>query len=309
MNLKTDIKKIYILFFLFLYFNSFAQPIVTDTSLVVRPYFALGETKTYLVTEDSRIDFGPMIPVKAESVFRITFKVLDTTKGYKILYLAETIMTSNKRWALESFKAKVSDHVSFTFKINKEGWIDSFSFNKTRRQLLQSFDSIAANEKFSESDQIGVSLLRKDLENGKAVEGFMKPLMLFNDLFTKQVFRNRKDFVAANRWDIFYRPTLPGVMILELKDVNKTDSTANLTVSFVGNRDSMFKYANPVFQQIHTDLTGKPMKFQPSEMRNDFKRKYTIMLHSGWPVTIDNLETEFYQQKITYKTSMKLVEN
>ena len=262
-----------------------------------------------MVTEDEKIDYGPMIPVKAKSVYRITFKVLDTAKGYNILYSSETISTSNKRLALESLIARVSDHVNFTFRINKEGWVDSSSFDKTRIQLLRSFDSIAAAEKFSESDQVGVLFLREKLEDGSAVEGFMKPLMLFNDLYTKQLFRNRKDFISGTKWDIFYKPTLPGVMVLELKDVNKTDSTANLLVSFIGNRDSMAKYANPVFQQIHTDVTGRPMKSLPSEMRNDFKRNYKIMLRSGWPITIDNLENQFYLQKITYKTSMKLVEN
>jgi len=302
-------KKLQYCFFIFLSCNSVAQPIVTDTSLVVKPYFVPGEVKTYMVTEDEKIDYGPMIPVKAKSVYRITFKVLDTAKGYNILYSSETISTSNKRLALESLIARVSDHVNFTFRINKEGWVDSSSFDKTRIQLLRSFDSIAAAEKFSESDQVGVLFLREKLEDGSAVEGFMKPLMLFNDLYTKQLFRNRKDFISGTKWDIFYKPTLPGVMVLELKDVNKTDSTANLLVSFIGNRDSMAKYANPVFQQIHTDVTGRPMKSLPSEMRNDFKRNYKIMLRSGWPITIDNLENQFYLQKITYKTSMKLVEN
>jgi hypothetical protein len=303
-------KKLLTAFLCFFALISSAQSIVTDTSVIIKPFFILGETRTYLVTEDCKIESGLLFPVNAESQYKIVFKILDTAKGYTISYSVQTIKTSNKRWAMESLKAKVSDNINFIYRLSRDGWVvDLFNFNRTKRQLLNRLDSVAAIEKFSEIDQKGIKYLRRDIENGRAVEGFMKPLMLFNDLFTKPPFRNRKDFVAVNRWDIFYQAELPGVMILELKDANKKTGIANVAVDFIGNRDSMAKYANLAFQEVYSDLTGKPMKYQPAEAKNDFKRDYTVMLDTGWPILITNKVIEFYLQRITYKTKITLVRN
>ncbi len=51
------------------------------------------------------------------------------------------------------------------------------------------------------------------------------------------------------------------------------------------------------------------MKYQPSEMQNDFQRNYEVMLHSGWPAIITDKAIEFYLQRVTYKTKMTLIEN
>lgn len=306
----VNMKKLLPAFLCFFGLISSAQPIVTDTSVVIKPFFTLGETRTYLVTEDCKIESGLLFPVNAESEYKIVFKILDTTKGYTISYSVQTIKTSNKRWAMESLKAKVSDNINFIYQLEREGWVvDLTNFYRTKRQLLNRLDSIAASEKFSESDQKGIGYLRRDIENGRAVERFMKPLMLFNDLFTKPPFRNRKDFVATNRWNIFYQAKLPGVMILELKDVNRKEGIANVGVDFIGNRDSMAKYVNLAFREVYSDISGKPMKYQPSEAKNDFKRDYTVMLDTGWPVLITNKEIEFYLQRIVYKTKMTLIRN
>ena len=300
-------KKLLTVFFISFGLNSSTQPVITDSSLIIKPYFTPGESKTYLVTEECRMNFSFLLPVTTESQYKITFKVLDTTQGYSILYSVQTVKTSNKRMPLESFKAKMANNINFVYKLNKQGWVvDLSSFNETRQHLINAVDSLVAVEQLSERDRKAINYIRKDLEDDRAVEGFLKPLLLFNDIFTKPMFRNHKDYHAASRMNIFYKPTVPGTMIQELKEMNKKDSGAQVSVDFIGNPASMAKYANPIYQEVYEYISGKPLKDSPAEIRNDSQRNYEVMLQSGWPAKIHDKLILVYIQKLTYQTIMIL---
>src|SRR5688500_8563986 len=96
--------KLFTILFILFDSTSFAQTLLTDSSLIIRPKFKHGETKTYFVNEKYTIETSPLFPVKAEHDFKVTFTILDTTNGYTILYKTELIKTTNKRYLSESTK-------------------------------------------------------------------------------------------------------------------------------------------------------------------------------------------------------------
>jgi hypothetical protein len=300
------------LFFIHYYFAalvSYAQPVITDSSLLIKPGFNPGETKTYLVTEESKT--GPPI-LKASNQFKISFTVLDTIKGYTIVYKVKTIKTTNKRSTLESIVAKISNNIQLVYKIGSQGWAtDLFNIEEIRKQLIRALDSVTLAENFHKRDRILISHLRESLEKIDGVQICLGPLMIFNNVFRQAEFHNRRGYGFARRFDIFNQPQLPGVLMTELKRINWQDNTALVIMNFKGNQDSAAKSNAPYFQKIYSSIKGKSFNTAnlPTKMRNDFERKYDIILSSAWPKKIFDKDTKVYLGKVTKKTLMILTDD
>lgn len=306
--LFTNKKILCLHFSLVLSLATFSQPEITDSSLILKPYFILGETRTYRVTQEYKMDSSPIFPIKAESEFLISFHILDTTGGYTIEYSVKTVKASNQRWELESLKAAAIDGVTLLYTLTTKGWvINPRSYYHAKKKFINRVDSIINNRNFNEDERAAINFWRKHLETNTGLDNCLQPLLIFNDIFTKPAFRKRKDFTQAYRMDIFHQPRLPGVLVLELKKIDTKNNVAKISFDFVGNRDSAAKYFAPLYQTVHTQLKGKPSNYQPSEMKNNSDRQYEIMLANGWPIKINSKEVEFYVEKVTYKTTMTLV--
>lgn len=293
-------------FFLNLY--SHAQPIATVNSLQIRPGFSIGDSKTFLVREESKTD-GWGDRGKSKSEFKIKFSVLDTTKGYTIEYTVETLKATNKHMTLHSLVAKITDKIRFVYRIGPLGWVDSLlNLVEVQKQILTALDSVSTMNT-NEVDGTLIYHLREALKKPEGIQICVEPLMIFNNAFNQSAFRMQKDYIAANRYDIFNKPLIPGVIIAELKAIKKDENLALVTMDFKGNRDSAAKYMAPVFQQIYASLKGKAYNNSnlPTEMRNDFFREYDIILSSGWPKRIHNKSIVFYMEKITTNTSIEMI--
>src|SRR5688572_22027913 len=174
---------------IFFYISSFTQPILTDTSIIIKPKFRIGETMTYLVTEKYKIDNNLIIPIKAEHNFKVSFTVLDTSDGYTISYFVQTIKTNNKKYLIESIKAQISNGLNLIYKLNNDGWMIDFpNYTEAQLKIINALDSIISREEFKKDDLISLSILRKRLEKPAGLEICLTPFLLFNDIFTKPIF-------------------------------------------------------------------------------------------------------------------------
>ena len=299
---------LFTILFILVYSTSFSQTLLTDSSLIIKPKFEQGETKTYFVNEKYTIENNPLMPVKAEHDFKVTFTILDTTNGYTILYKTELIKTTNKRYSLESTKAELVNGLNLTYKINKDGWIISLpDYRREQTKLIRKLDSIIAEKKLKKDDMLLLPILRKNLAKNDGLEICLSPFILFNDIFTKPMFRDRKDYHAMSTMNIFYQPHFPGTAILELQKSKNQSDNSIITFDFIGNRDSAAKYKTPFYQEYYIALKGKPMNSVPTEMKYTFNRKYEISHPSGYPLEIYSKQVEFYLQKNVMQVAMKLV--
>jgi len=299
--------KLFTILFILVYSASFGQTLLTDSSLIIRPKFKQGETKTYFVNEKYAIESSPVLPVKAEHDFKIYFTILDTTNGYTILYKTELIKTSNKRYSLESTKAELINGLNLTYKMSKDGWIISLpDYRREQSKLIRKLDSIVVEKKLKKDDRLSLSILRKNLAKNDGLEICLSPFILFNDIFTKPMFRDRKDYHAMRTMNIFYQPHFPGTAILELQKSKNQSVSSIVTFDFIGNRDSAAKYITPFYQESYIAFKGKPMNSVPTEMKYTVNRKYEISHPNGYPLEIYSKQVEFYLQKTVMQVTMKL---
>jgi hypothetical protein len=70
-----------------------AQPVIKENSFLIKPGFKIGDSKTYLVTEEIKNELGR---IKSTSQFKIRITIEDTTNGYTISYKMEMLKTTNK---------------------------------------------------------------------------------------------------------------------------------------------------------------------------------------------------------------------
>jgi hypothetical protein len=298
------------LFCCFIFFISYSQPVIDGNSILLKPGFSVGESKTYLVKEEVKSDEW-VGAVKAENQFKVTFKVLDTIEGHSLLYTVETIRTTNKKGSLLSVIAKISHNIKLVYSIDRSGRTTHlFNLEDVRAHLLRSLDSITNVENFSDLDQALISYLREALKKPEGPEICLAPLIIFNNAFNQPLFRDRKDYTVAMRYNILNEPLIPGVEITECKTIDKANNIAKVNLNFHGDRDSAAKYNAPLFQQIYKSAFGRTFNKGnlPSQMRNDFERHYEIMLSDGWPKNIYDKSIEFYVQKVIRKISIELIE-
>jgi hypothetical protein len=301
-------EKLFTILFILFYFTSFSQTLLTDSSLIIRPKFKQGETETYLVNEKYTIETGTLSPIKAEHDFKVTFTILDTTNGYTILYKTELIKTTNKRFLSESTKAELINGLNLTYKINKDGWIISLpDYRREQSKVIRKLDSIITEKELKKDDRLLLSLLRKSLAEMDGLEICLSSLILFDDIFTKPMFRDRKDYHAMRTMNIFYQPHFPGTAILELQKNKNQTASSTVKIDFIGNRDSAAKYMTPFYQESYIAFKDKPMKSAPMEMKYTFNRKYEISHPSGYPLKIYSKQVEFYLLKTVRQITMKLV--
>ena len=299
--------KSFTILFFFIYSNCFSQTVLTDSSLIIRPKFNQGETKTYFVNEKYTIETGTLSPVKAEHDFKISFTVLDTTNGYTILYKTELVKTTNKRYPLESTKAELINGLNLIYRISKDGWIISLpDYRREQSKLIKKLDSMVSKEELKKDEIFLLSLLRKNLTKNDGLEICLSPFILFNDIFTKPMFRDRKDYHAMRTMNIFYQPHFPGTAILELKKSKDQSASSIVMFDFIGNRDSAAKYITRFYQEFYIAFKGKPMNSAPTEMKYNVNRKYEIAHPSGYPLEIYSKQVEFYLQKTVLQVTMKL---
>ncbi|HET6993385.1 MAG TPA: hypothetical protein VFI06_00320 [Chitinophagaceae bacterium] len=281
-----------------------------DSSLLIRPHFKFGETKTYLVTEEMKA--GELLPAKSTSLFRVSFSVLDTTGGFTIAYTVKLLKTTNTRLVLSSVVARISDNIQFIYKVGKDGWVTHLVNDfDVQKKLIMSLDSLVKQENYQGNDMILMYHLLKGLIKKDGVAICLAPLMLFNNIFRQAEFRRSKDFTAGHGMSILNERKLPGVLITQLKSIRREENYAKVKLDFKANRDSSAEKFIPAFQEIYISLMGKPFKTAdlPKEMRrDDFESEYEIMLEEGWPRKISDRTVQFYLDRFATKMTMILVD-
>jgi hypothetical protein len=300
--------KLLAILFIFSCHICFAQTVLTDSSLLIKPGFNKGDVKIYLVNQKSTIESSPLFPVKAEHDFKITFTIIDTTSGYTIHYKADLLETTSKRYVSESVKAQLIDGLSLTYKLNKDGWLIALpDYRREQLRVIKKLDSIIGTDELKRDDKIIVTMIRKNLQKNDGLETCLAPLLLFNDIFTKPVFRYHKDYHPMSIMNIFYQPQIPGTAILELQREKGQFSSSIVTLDFVANRDSAAKYMEPRYHEAYYAIKGKPMKSSINEMKITHNREYDVSHPSGTPLSISDKHVEFYLQRSVTKTTMKLL--
>lgn len=293
---------------LFVPFFLFAQLIFNEKSLLLRPEFNPGDKKTYLVTDEYKIESSPIFPFTAEHQYEVSFTITDTVNGYTIAYETKTLSTKNKSWPVESIKSQLSDGLRVDYKISREGDIIELKDPESIRSVLFSrLDSVINSQSFSSVNKTILLALRDTLRFTRGIELFLKPLALFASSLNKPPFHSHKTWIAGHRVSILGKTGLPGVMVPQLKKINLTTGQAILEYEFIGNKDSAAKYITPIFLDIYEAIKGKTYKRPselPSEMRNNMEAEYTINLE-GWPIKKIYLKiTEFYIERSVSKTTM-----
>ena len=300
-------------FFLCLLTSLFAQAAQSQTdsnTYFVRPHFKLGETRTYLVKEESRT-VELIRSAHVQNVFKVRFTVLDTTDGYKLSYRVEMVSSKNRNWKLATIVAKISDNLNLKYKIGDSGFVtDFYNMREARSHLLQSLDQLERTEHFTHQDTILIGFLRRALREPTGPEICLLPMCMFNNIFNMLPYQDHKNYIAATRYDIFNQPGIPGVLITELKNMNKASGSVLLEMDFLGNPDSAAKYNAPLYLQMYQRMISKPLNpaYLPPDMRNDFEREYEMERNSGWPIKISDKSIQFYMQKVKKWVSMEMIE-
>ena len=306
---KTGQRNALIIGCLFLFVKAAAQPVLKENSFLIKPGFKIGDSKTYLITEETKNELGK---IKSTNEFKVRLTIEDTANGYTIAYKMEMLKTTNRNLTLSSVIAKISDQLVFVYRMNREGFVtDILNLREATGKVLRSLDSLVKAESFSKQDATLNSVLRQKLLEPAGIQICLESLMMFNNAYIHTEFRKQKDFVHAVRFTILNVPTIPGTLIKEFRKVNTQENYAEISMDFKGNRDSAAKYNAPVFQQVYTGLKGNPYKTTnlPAEMRNDFEREYEINISDGWPRRISDKSVEFYFEKITKKTIITITDN
>lgn len=288
-----------------------AQPIVAERSVTVLPFFKLGETKTYRVKVESKMEDPPKVYGRSEENYLVRFTVLDTVRVYTILYQLETVDVKTKNWLLPSLTGRISNGISLLYKIDHNGRIIYYnSFQRVNLHLVKGLDSLMQAGFVLPEDTAFAKQVRQQLSTVAGVSTCMEPFIFFNSVFTSYPYRKPTDYRIAERVTLFDEPIgVPGVLQTTLEKTNLQDSTAELKSVFHGDRDSAAKAVTPVFLQTYEAVTGKKYKdYVPIESRNDSEREFKVRLSDGWPIKITDRTINYYLFRYVYKTTMELVE-
>lgn len=286
---------------------SFAQPLVTEKSVQVRPLFKLGENKSYLVKVESKMDDPPAVYARSEENYRVSFAVLDTTEGYTIAYEIHTLNVTNKRWTLQTVKAQIVNGLRLVYKLDRQGKM--LSYGNLRRfdvQLIDALDSITSANSYSSLDSSVIQEFRRELYTATGLEECLQPMLFFNSVFRSTPFRSPTDYTAEEKITMFGEAIgVPGVSATSVQKIDRDNDRARLSIQFKGNPDSAAKIVNPVFAESYKEISNKDYKgYVPSECRNDYERQYEIELSSGWPLRMTNRTILKYFIRTIYYTTM-----
>lgn len=290
-----------------------AQIEFTGDSLLVTAKLKLGEKRYYSVKEESKIESSPIIPVRAEHEYEVSFTVADTTNGTTILYECNTVATQNKNWVAESIKAHISNGIRLKYTIRPTGiYIDTQTLEQARRVSSFRLDSIIQSSvELNLTDRSLVFSLRDSLQNIRGVEQLIKPMLIFNSVFNRPVFTINKTFVSGYRINILNEIRLPGVIVQQLTKKRKPANTVQLMLDFIGNKESAAQFFLPLFLETYKEVTGKNYRNPsdlPPDMKNNSETKFLINIE-GWPFQeINNRVIIFYNERFVSKTIMKLKE-
>ena len=188
---QTCPRKILVIVCLFLFVKSAAQPVMKENNFLVKPGFKIGESKTYLVTEETKNELGR---IKSTNQFKVTISIQDTTKDYTISYKMELLKTTNRNLTLSSVVAKMSNNLVFIYKMNKEGFLtDILNLKDATKKVISSLDSLSKAESFSKQDATLNSVLRQKLLEPGGIQICLESLMIFNNAYIHTEFRMQKD--------------------------------------------------------------------------------------------------------------------
>jgi hypothetical protein len=298
--------------FLFMVFSISTYLVCSDgltaqNVLSVKPNFALGDIKKFIVTETEKTS-DLIVFSKGTHTFLAEFKVVDTTDGYTINFKCALTEPFKKKIFGLSLKDRIRDSIELTYKLNKEGWlIDIDKYGENQLLALQKIERIFKSEKLSEKEQGLLLYLANRIAKPDGLEILLSPLLLFNEMYFKPSFRPQKSYQGAYTHNIFYQRQISGTMITELDKYDSVAKRVNLSVDFVANEDSALKYYLPIYKDVSIALYGK-VRNMPERVKLEKSMQYAINTETGYPVSINYKSVLTCLGKNTTEIKMEMLE-
>jgi len=296
------------LFFLLLVFSSYfaaAQGDPLQNGLLVKPHFIPGDTLTYVVTEEEKTS-DLFITQKGSHEFEVRFIILDTTDGIGIKFESRLVNAIKQKFTMESFKDQLRDGISLQYRLSKEGWlIDLPDYRRNQNSIIDKLDSTYNAGSLSERDGRLLNYLLRLIRQPSGLELLLKPVIVFNELYTKPAFRTQKDYHPASSHNIFYMRQITGVMSTKLRQFDRERKVADLAIDFVAHSDSALAYYNASFREVYFTLKQKYPGGYPDRMKLETSSGYTVNTETGYPDEIHHRTSVFYLAQSRSEIKMK----
>lgn len=280
------------------FINNCYSQVNYDQGLIrsIKPNIKLGDRITYEVKESIKIKDGIFTGASSQSKSIVTIEVVDTIKGYWLKYTVNNVESKNKNFPSQSIQDSLANGIKLYFLISKGGWdSDSNSYYKTKKRLFNELERIMQKRKFALADSLALDNLKGNISKKEGLEIFMKPLILFNLIYDRPIFKKDRTFYNGIEINILGHLKLPGLIEQKLLSYSPSKNSTEVLIKFTADRHFAANVNAPVYDSLFKKLNKNANVFIPDEMKLSSLKKYTLNLQTGYPI------------KITYSKVSKLV--
>lgn len=280
-----------------------------DSVLVVKPQLKLGDEIFYEINEITKIKNEFFIGSFTKTKSLVSIKLVDTLKGYWLVYRVRNVESTNKKFASPSILDSLTNGIKIYFIMNEKGWqTDSNTYFTTKNKLVQDIDSIIKNRKLSLSDSLALSNSKMELLKEEGLENYIKPLIAFNNIYYRTTFKKERKFYYSCETNIIGKQGVRGLLEQKIGNLNVDKNQVKLFIKFTPNRVEAAEEFAPTLKASLKVIDKNAYVFMPEEMKRIRTSTYTLNLQSCVPTEVSIKNFSRYIVRIKNDFEMNLIE-
>jgi hypothetical protein len=212
-----------------------AQPVYTDSTLLLRPLYRAGDRLTYKVTQYRETE-GAAATYWASQEYRLTVEIreADTSRGYLVDYEVKLVAATDKGRPLYTLQAKALDGIRFSYRLDRfglyAGLVDTVA---TREYIRSRFAAASKPEGWRSVDEKAWQHELEAFQNDRELREYLAPLGLIH-AGNRRLWRSNPRRVRAQRLRYHTADTARGTQDLWLERVDPERNAAIYHIAFKG---------------------------------------------------------------------------
>jgi hypothetical protein len=212
-----------------------AQPVYTDSTLLLRPLYRTGDRLTYKVTQYRETE-GTTATYWAGQEYRVTVEVreADTARGYLLDYQVKLLAATDKGRPLYTLQAKALDGIRFSYRLDRFGLYAGLVDTPAARAYIRSRLAAASKpEGWRSADEKAWQQELEAFQDDRELREYLAPLGLIHS-GNRRLWRSSPRRVRSQRLRYHTADTARGSQDLWLERIDPEHNAAIYHVAFKG---------------------------------------------------------------------------
>jgi hypothetical protein len=212
-----------------------AQPVYTDSTLLLRPLYRTGDRLTYKVTQRRETEGSSGI-YSAEQEYRVTVEIreADSARGYLLDYDVRLVAATDRGRPVYTLQARALDGIRFSYRLNRFGnYAGLLDTAATREYIRRRLASATKPEDWRAVDEKAWQQELASFDNDRELREYLAPLGLIHS-GNRRLWRSSPRRVRSQRLQFHTSDTARGSQDLWLERIDAAHNAAVYHIAFKG---------------------------------------------------------------------------